>query len=90
MNWVKWQPSLVFLPGESHGHRSLAGYSPWACKESHTTEAAGHTSMHTEYEMNTQKSFAFLYTNKERPEIEIKETIPFIISSKRIPRNIST
>ena len=25
----KWQPTLVFLPGESHGQRSLAGYSPW-------------------------------------------------------------
>ena len=25
----KWQPNPVFLPGESHGQRSLAGYSPW-------------------------------------------------------------
>ena len=30
----KWQPIPVFLPGESHGQRSLAGYSPWVCKES--------------------------------------------------------
>ena len=29
---------LVFLPGESHGWRSLAGYSPWGHKESDTTE----------------------------------------------------
>ena len=28
----KWQPSPVFLPGKSHGQRSLAGYSPWGCK----------------------------------------------------------
>ena len=28
----------VFLPGESHGQRSLAGYSPRACKESDATE----------------------------------------------------
>ena len=28
----------VFLPGQSYGHRSLAGYSPWGCKESDTTE----------------------------------------------------
>ena len=28
----------VFLPGESHGQRSLAGYSLWGCKESDTTE----------------------------------------------------
>ena len=27
----KWQRSLVFLPGESHGQRSLEGYSPWGC-----------------------------------------------------------
>ena len=35
----EWQPSPVFLPGEFHGQRSLAGYSPWGCKESDTTEA---------------------------------------------------
>ena len=28
----KWQPTPVFLPGESHGQRSLVGYSPWGCK----------------------------------------------------------
>ena len=28
----KWQPIPVFLPGKSHGQRSLAGYSPWSCK----------------------------------------------------------
>ena len=33
-----WQPILVLLPGESHGQRSLAGYSPWGCKGSDTTE----------------------------------------------------
>ena len=27
-----WQPTPVFLPGESHGQRSLAGYSPWVAK----------------------------------------------------------
>ena len=29
----KWQPTPVFLPGESHGRRSLVGYSPWGRKE---------------------------------------------------------
>ena len=33
-----WQPTLVFWPGESHGQRSLLGYSPWGHKESDTTE----------------------------------------------------
>ena len=32
--WRKtWQPTLVFLPGESHGEKSLAGYSQWEHKE---------------------------------------------------------
>ena len=34
----KWQPTPVFLPGKSHGWRSLAGYSLWGCKESDMTE----------------------------------------------------
>ena len=34
----KWQPTPVFLPGESHGQRSLAGYSPSGHKESDVTE----------------------------------------------------
>ena len=34
----KWQPTPVFLPGESHGQRSLAGYHPWGHKESDRTE----------------------------------------------------
>ena len=29
----KWQPTPVFLPGNPHGQRRLAGYSPWGCKE---------------------------------------------------------
>ena len=38
----KWQPTPVFfrifLPGKSHGQRSMVGYSPWGHKESDTTE----------------------------------------------------
>ena len=33
------QPTRVFLPGESHGLRSLVGYNPWGHRESDTTEA---------------------------------------------------
>ena len=40
----KWQPTPVFLPGNSPGQRRLVGYSPWACKESDMTE---HTHTHT-------------------------------------------
>ena len=28
----QWQPTPVFLPGKSHGHRRLPGYSPWGCR----------------------------------------------------------
>ena len=37
-----------------------------------------------EYKINTQKSLAFLYTNNEETEREIKEIIPFTIATKRI------
>ena len=38
----------------------------------------------TGYKINTQVSFAFLYTNNEKSEKEIKESIPFTIKKKRI------
>ena len=34
---MKWQPTPVFLPGESHEQRSLVGYSPWGHRESEHT-----------------------------------------------------
>ena len=46
----KWQLTPVFLPGESHGQRSLASYSPWGRRESDTTERL------TQYYMETVKS----------------------------------
>ena len=36
------------------------------------------------YKINTPKSFAFLYTNNEKPERKIKESIPFTNATKRI------
>ena len=46
------------LPGESHGQRSLVGYSPWGYKESDTTEQA-HTYAYME-EMCTTRMPWFL------------------------------
>ena len=46
---VAWQCTPVFLPGEPHGQRSLAGYSPKCCKELNMTEATqylAHTLSH--------------------------------------------
>ena len=37
-----WQPTLVFLTGESHGQRSLVGCSPWGRKGWDTTEVTEH------------------------------------------------
>ena len=42
----KWQPTPVLLPGESHGQRSLVGYSPQGRKESDMTERLHFTSLH--------------------------------------------
>ena len=43
--WVRkipWRrrpdPTLIFLPGEFHGQRTLVGYRPWGCKESDRTK----------------------------------------------------
>ena len=44
----KWQSTLVFLPGKSHGQRSLAGYNSWGYKEVEITEGLStHTHAHT-------------------------------------------
>ena len=40
---METQEYLVFLPGKSHGQRSLMDYSPWDGKESYMTEPLTHT-----------------------------------------------
>ena len=42
----EWLPTAVFLPGVSHGQRSLAGCSLWGHKESDTTEGLTLTNLH--------------------------------------------
>ena len=47
--------TLVFLPGEFHGQRSLEGYSPWDCKESDMTEltfTSFHLTLYPEFRFN--------------------------------------
>ena len=41
--WRAQQPTPVFLPGEFHGQRSLAGYGPWSHKEWDMTKETAHT-----------------------------------------------
>ena len=50
----KWQPAPVFLPGKSHGEKSLAGCSLSGCKELDTTEHA-HTYTHAATKKNLSK-----------------------------------
>ena len=57
-----WQPTPVFLPGESHEWENLVGYSPWGCKELDTNEVTEHTrtlthhgAQHTQLEFNSGK-----------------------------------
>ena len=50
-NWAymwrrKWQPTPVFLPGESHGQRSLMDCCLWGCKQSDMTEVTQHACVH--------------------------------------------
>ena len=60
----KWQPTPIFLPGEFHGQRSLAGYSQWDCKELDTTEwAQAHlaalVSSYTQLHLNSRSSLGY-------------------------------
>ena len=48
----------VFLPGESHGQRSLAGYSPWGCKKLEMTEQL---SMHACFGTGLSKTLFIVY-----------------------------
>ena len=51
-------PNPVFLPGKSHGQRSLAGYSPQSCKESDMIEQL---SMQNGILLNVKKNEALLF-----------------------------
>ena len=65
----QWRPTLVLLPGKSHGWRSLVGWSPWGHKESDTTERLHfHFSLSRFGEMATHYSvFAWRIPGMEEP-----------------------
>ena len=54
----KWQPIPILLPGESHGERSLVGYSPWGRKESDTTKRLHFLFFHFQCDRRLYLSFA--------------------------------
>ena len=73
----KWQPTPVFSPGEFHGQRSLAGYSPWGSIESDTTERAT---------LGVIKNDAVITTVNFRTFSSLqKETVPLALPTPFIP-----
>ena len=60
------QPAPVFLPGESHGQRSLAGYSPWGRTESDTTEATSYSCRRLVENCNTTATSSSFNCSQER------------------------
>ena len=61
-----WRPTPVFLPGESHGQRSLVGFNPWGHKGLDTTEATwhGHKVNGNEISFRSTKYFIFKIARK--------------------------
>ena len=56
----KWQPTPVFLPGKSHGQRSLVGYSSWGHKElDMTARTCTHTHVHTHTHKTLEQSLEY-------------------------------
>ena len=51
------QPTPVFLPGKSHGQRSLVGYSPWGHKDLDTTEQTSLSLSHSDNGEKTRKGY---------------------------------
>ena len=58
----KWQPTLVFLSGESQGQQSLVGCHLWGCKESDTTEA-------TQQQQQQQQQVSHSFSSKEQASL---------------------
>ena len=80
----KWQRAPVFLPGESHGQRSLASYSLKSCKESNMTERL---SMYAYYIYIYHKCdiyyiFICMYINFDiyNSGIKYKKVLPFAMA----------
>ena len=75
----KWQLTPVFLPGKSHGLRSLVGYSLWGRNESDTTERPHFTSQYQKLEISKKK----IQLKKNEP-LEMKDHSYIISGSNGI------
>ena len=72
-----WQPTPVFSPGESHGQRSLAGYSPWGPAELDMSEETEYACMKLragstakEFRINTEEAGGLEQREREKHEPE--------------------
>ena len=65
----KWQATPVFLPGKSHGQRSLAGYSPW-----------GHNRLGHDLETKQQQSEDYNIVTRREKRIRWLSQGPFMES----------
>ena len=57
----EWLPTLVFLPGESHGQRNLRCCSPWGYKEFNTTEQLNWTELNHSVNINSSLFLQHIY-----------------------------
>ena len=76
----EWLPIPVFLPGEFHRQRSLAGYSPWDCKESGMTVLT-HTHTHTPWDCKSRTWLCSHTHTHTHTEDWIKRSMTFRIHS---------
>ena len=80
ISWRRaWQSTLVFLPGESHEQRSLAGYNLWGYKESDMTEVAKQACVYVHAYTHTHTHILFLW--RTLIHLYILPLIPFFLSS---------
>ena len=73
-----WQPTPVFLPEESHGQRSLVGYSPWGHKESDTNKR-----------LSVSHTFSLPLLLSPSPPYSIPQQVLLAFPSKHLP-NLTT
>ena len=70
-----WQPTPVFLPGESHGQRCWLAYSPWCDKESDMTEVTECARVHTHTEHAVCKRLRQMRKHKLTAETHISKRL---------------
>ena len=82
----KWQPTPVFLPGESHGQRSLVGYSPWGRKRVGHDLATQQKKTFLGYITWPSFEMTFLQVSAGLPSSRLDLTVPESSAEGGLPR----